>query len=179
MLDLFLALVDRLLDLAKSRSANREKWVATITSLHKELTAVHSDYLVFLENARRGVEAGTPVRDVLRTLAERRLQYEAARGTLRATVAELREHTLGQQNHFTDYLLSVDAYMRAAGSSKLPLGSATAGIIQDVEMQVQMNRPESEIRESLEEQLDRTLDWLRSRFANAAEEYGEVQASAL
>jgi len=178
MLDLFLTLVDRLLDLAKTREKGRDKWVALITSLHKELITIHSDYLAFFERAKADLSAGTPVREVLNRLIERRLPNEAARRTLRATFYELQSAHFEQENQFMNYVSTVHEYMSLAGTGAT-CSSAATSIIDEVERRLEWGDSEADVSATFSELLTETLRGLRGRFDDVTKEYGKVQAESV
>ncbi len=176
MLELFLALIDRVLALAKTRSESNDKWLALITSLHAELIQVHSNYLAFLEHARLDLESGAPVMAVIGTLSERRLEMEAARTSLRAVTNQLAETTRDGPDSRNDFFMQLRGYFDFAARGTVSSSAATSLIEQMQEMAMISPRRVSAEFQYL---ISRTLKDLRSRFDGVAAAYAAIQAKAM
>jgi hypothetical protein len=178
LLELFLALIDRMLALAKTRSESKDKWLEVITALHSELIQIHSNYLSFFEQARLDLARGTSVREVLERLKERRLELEAARRSLRAVGKELAVAKAGSAFHRVYFFAKLSEYLSAAADGPVH-SSAALNVVDRMETALSLGHEEKVLADDFQHILAETLSLLRTRFDDVASAYGSVKAQSL
>src|SRR5688572_7737743 len=111
MLDLFLKLIDRFIDLAKSREEANVKRFALVKEMYEELEPVHADYLQMFEKVSAGLDRGDDIAVVARALQLERVVFEPARQKM-LTVAEVlfKDENLGK---YRDFFSAVYRYFSA------------------------------------------------------------------
>ena len=178
MLELFLALIDRVLALAKTRSESKDKWLDVITALHSELIQVHSNYLSFFERARLDLANGTSVREVLDRIRERRLELEAVRHSLRAVSKELVAATAGGAGYRIYFFIKLSEYLSAAADGPR-YSSVASSVVERMETALSQGYDEKVLADDFQHILADTLLLLRTRFDEVASGYGSVKAHSL
>jgi len=178
LLELFLALIDRVIALAKTRSEDRERWLAVITPLHQQLITVHADYLSFFTQARTDLRNGVAVRAVLDSLIERRLRLEPLRHSLRAMESVRAQDSSEWSKGRTWFFMALGQYLRSADEGS-GAGSVASPLINVVERMLRRGLSEPELRRDFELMLSETLETLRTRFDSVAVAYATLQKEAL
>jgi hypothetical protein len=129
MLELFLTLGDRFIDVVKSREESNAKRFSLVKDMYAELERVHADYLQMFDRVAAGAADGEDVEALKRALSSDRLVFEAGREKMRAAVRVLsQDATLRSYRDFFGavlaYFMVVDPIRNLpAASSRYVLGA--------------------------------------------------------
>jgi hypothetical protein len=172
MIELFLTLVDRAVGLARERQGHKDKLLATIDGLHRELMAVHVDYLQFLEKAKAELDAGQRSDDVLQRFGERRVSMEAARRSLKQLSSELAARRSGDGHAFFEAL--GDYFDGVSGGPLSP--SLSPAIMATMRGQRLLGISEEQMGVVFAKIIENNLRLLREKFEAVATEYAKEKA---
>lgn len=115
MIELSLKLIDRLIDLARTRADSRQKKFVIMDKLYKDLATVHADYLEVFQAAQAELRQGVPPSTVARHLDDQRRKLWPLRDALKA-MAEVFEADDAFHSG-RPFFSAINAYLPTSGTS--------------------------------------------------------------
>jgi hypothetical protein len=188
-LDAALKIADKFADLLKFRREKRREFFTTMLEpIFSDLSIVHANYLVmFQECSAKLRDHSIPIQEIIRNLAQQRVQYEGLRIKIASFDRELQASKLpGPYRQFLDCLIFnvPDGLLttKYAGSFAngivRALQEATASEFSRILSGEHGDIVQSE-RENLLGSVEATADFLKERWAQTCEKFAAAQVFSL
>ena len=182
MLNIFLKLVDRIIQLREHRLDKRKELFETLVEpIFDEASSVYSDYRMMLRSARSLIEQ-TNVDKAISRLESDRENYLATRTKLRSMAASIRPQDVdfdpGQQVSFAElvslYISEIGELILARATHNVPQVTVSRSLIE----QLKFIDPDTTNKQALVGVFDETLENMDARFQVVSTLYGQLRAAA-